>query len=96
MICRSEIDFPKLKTSYLAEMYHKRKMRKKDSLGVSDKTDRKVANTEGLDKVKVSSFKTKNWKGELKVYQACREVFKVEYDEGYHMGEFVNPPADVF
>lgn len=93
MICRSEIDFPKLRTSYLAGLYHKNK-----KLDIANKSpnDRKVANTSAKDKIHVRSFKTKKWKHELKIYQACREVYKEEYDKGYHMGEFLNPPDKIF
>lgn len=97
MICRSEIDFPELKTSYLAEVYHRRKLHEKGiDLSGEHRNERKVATLTGAEKIKVKSFKSSKWNKELKVYQACREIFKVEYDEGYHMGEFLNPPTDVF
>lgn len=84
MICRSELDFPGLKTSFLAKTYHQNKLAK-----------RTIANNEG-NKISVKTIKSDRWSNELKLYQACREVFKVEYNEGYHMGEFVDPPTDAF
>lgn len=110
-ICRSELDFPKLKTSYLAEYYHSNKKyddiaKKKLTMEMSKAPKKEQANLKrqiaSVDKisltknVKVSDFKSKHWDETLKVYQACREVIKNDYSEGFYMGDFIQPPTGMF
>lgn len=95
-ICRSEINFPKLKTSFLADYYHESlKLPKKLATKEGD-FGRDLASKSIVNKIKIDTIKTNKWDDDLKVYQACREVLKNDYSEGFFMGDYVSIPEDAF